>query len=101
VKTRLKPAAYLAHVRRADGSWPSGWAFARPSLLEARQILQQYPADTRLPHKLTTAAYGASEELRASALFIREWKVIQAQVIRIVPVVQQVLRTLAEAKNSA
>ena len=100
VKTRLKLAAYLAHVRRADGSWPSDWAFARLSLLEARQILQQYLTDARLSHKLTTAAYDASEELRASAPFVREWKVIQAQVMRIVPVVQQVLRTLAKAKNS-
>jgi hypothetical protein len=50
---------------------------------------------------LTTAAYDASEELRASAPFIKEWKATQTQVIRIVPVVQQVLDTLAEARNSA
>jgi hypothetical protein len=38
---------------------------------------------------------------RASAFFAKEWLLMQAQAMRIVPVVQQVLRTLAEAKNAA
>ena len=94
---RLRLAAYLAHVRRADGSWPSDWAFARLCLLEARRILN----DARLPHELTTQAYDASEELRTSAPFTREWVEVQERVIRIVPVMQQVLRTLSKSKNSA
>lgn len=100
MKARIKLAAYLAHVRRADGSWPSDWAFARLALLKARQVLQRHLTDARLPHELTTEAYEASEELRASAAF-EEWVVMQGRVIRIVPVVQQVLRTLEEATNSA
>lgn len=100
MKTRLKLATYLAHVRRADGSWPSDWAFARLCLLEARQILKRHLTDARLPHELTTEAYEASEELRASAPFAKEWKVMQGQVMRIVPVVQHVLHALAESKSA-
>ena len=100
MKTRLRLAAYLAHVRRADGSWPVDWTFARLAN-HARRVLHRYLTDVRLPHSLTSKAYAASEDLRASAPFATEWNVIQAQVIRVVPVVQRVLRTLAAAKNSA
>ena len=103
MRTRLqfKLATYLAHVQQADGSWPSDWALARLCLQEARQVLRQHLTDARLTHELTVAAYDASEELRASAPFAQEWLLMQAQVIRIVPVVQQVLRTLAKSKSSA
>ncbi len=96
----LRLAAYLAHVQRADGSWPSDWALARLCLLEARQVLRRHLTDARLPHELTIEAYDASEELRASAPFAKEWLLMQAPVVRIVPVVQQVLRTLARSKSS-
>lgn len=101
MKERLKLAAYLAHVRRADGSWPSDWAFAQLAILGARQVLHQYLTDARLPHKLTSKAYAASEDLRANSPLVAEWQVLQAQVIRVVPVVQRILRTLADLKDSA
>lgn len=101
MKTRLRLAAYLAHVRRVDGSWPVDWTFARLAINHARRVLHRHLTDVRLPHSLTSKAYAASEDLRASAPFATEWNVIQAQVIRVVPVVQRVLRTLAAAKNSA
>jgi hypothetical protein len=99
MQRRLKLAAYLAHVRRADGSWPVDWKFARLSLLEARKILQLYLTDARLPHDLTIKAYAASEDLRASILLATEWEPLQTQVIRVIPVVQRVLRTLAQLKK--
>ncbi|TVT39278.1 hypothetical protein FNT36_16605 [Hymenobacter setariae] len=56
-------------MRRANGSWPSDLAFDRLAFLGARHIFQQHLTDARLSHKLTTKAYDASEELRASAPF--------------------------------
>jgi hypothetical protein len=96
--SRVKLAAYLAHVRRADGSWPVDWTFARLSLREASHILHRYLTDARLPHELTIKAYVASEDLRASVPSALKWDQLQAQVIRVLPVVQRVLRTLAEVK---
>jgi hypothetical protein len=98
MQRRLKLAAYLAHVRRADGSWPVDWTFARLSLLEAHQVLRRYLTDARLPHDLTSKAYAASEDMRTSVPAATEWDELQAQVIRVIPVVQRVLRTLAELK---
>jgi hypothetical protein len=95
---RVRLAAYLAHVRRADGSWPTDWTFARLSLREASHVLHRYLTDARLPHDLTSKAYDASEDLRASVPAATEWDQLQAQVIRVIPVVQRVLRTLAEVK---
>jgi hypothetical protein len=97
---RVKLAAYLAHVRRADGSWPVDWAFARPALLEARHVLHHYLTDARLPHELTIKAYVASEDLRASGPASSQWDQLQAQVIRVLPVVHWVLRTLVEFKRA-
>jgi hypothetical protein len=94
MQRRLKLAAYLAHVRRADGSWPVDWTFARLSLL------RRYLTDARLPHDLTSEAYAASEDMRASVPAPTEWGQLQAQVIRVIPVVQRVLRTLAELKQA-
>ncbi|RZK24569.1 MAG: hypothetical protein EOO56_00795 [Hymenobacter sp.] len=98
---RLKLAAYLAHVRRADGSWPSDWTFARLAINEARQVLQHHLTDVRLPHALTIKAYAASEDIRASEPFATEWPPLQAQVVRVVPVVQRLLRTLAGFRDAA
>lgn len=97
---RIKLSAYLAHVRRADGSWPADWTFARLSLLEANHVLHRYLTDARLPHELTIKAYVASEDLRASVPPAVKWDQLQAQVIRVLPVVQRVLRTLAEGKQA-
>jgi hypothetical protein len=44
-------------------------------------------------------AYAASEDLRASILLATEWEPLQTQLIRVIPVVQRVLRTLAELKK--
>jgi hypothetical protein len=95
---RLKLAAYLAHVRRADGSWPTDWMFAQMALREARQVLHRYLTDVRLPHELTIKAYVASEDIRAPIATV--WQQLQAQVIRVIPIVQRVLRTLAEWKKA-
>jgi hypothetical protein len=100
MQRRLKLAAYLAHVRRADGSWPVDWTFARLALLEAGQVLHRYLTDVRLPHELTIRAYVASEDLRASGPAAMPWEQLQAQVIRVLPVVQRVLRTLAELRQA-
>jgi hypothetical protein len=97
---RVKLAAYLAHGRRVDGSWPVDWAFARPALVETRHVLHRYLTDARLPHELTINAYVASEDLRASGPASSQWEQLQAQVIRVLPVVQRVLRTLAELKKT-
>jgi hypothetical protein len=99
MQRRLKLAAYLAHVRQADGSWPVDWRFARLSLLEARQVLPLYLTAVRLPHYLAVKAYAASEDLRATTPPATEWKPLQTQVIRVLPVVQRILRTLAELKK--
>ena len=101
MKTRLQLAAYLAHVRRADGSWPTDWAFARLAIREARLVLHRHLTDAQLPHGLTVKAYAASEDLRPGEPTASDWEVLQAQVIRVVPVVQRVLRTLADLQNSA
>lgn len=101
MKTRLKLAAYLAHVRHADGSWPSDWAFAQLVITQVRQVLHQHLTNAELPHELTVKAYAASEDLRASVPLATEWPVLQEQVIRVVPVAQEILRTLADSKKSA
>lgn len=97
---RVKLAAYLAHVRRADGSWPTDWTYARLALNEARQVLQCHLTKAALPHALTIKAYAASEDLRASPSFATDWPAFQAQVIRVVPVVQRLLRTLDSLKKT-
>ena len=101
MRTHLKLIAYLAHVRRADGSWPSDWTYARLAINEARQVLRQYLTDARVPHHLTVKAYAASEDLRASQLYATDWLQIQAQVIRVVPIVQRLLRALASSRSAA
>ena len=93
---RIKLAAYLAHVRRADGSWPSDWTFAQLAIEGARQALHQHLTSAALPQALTIKAYAASEDLRANPPAATDWVALQAQVIRVVPVVQRLLRTLAE-----
>jgi hypothetical protein len=98
--SRVKLAAYLAHGRRADGSWPADWTFAGLSLREAGHVLHRYLTDARLPHELTIKAYVTSEDLRASRPSATKWDQLQAQVIRVLPVVQRVLRTLAELKKA-
>jgi hypothetical protein len=96
---RVKLAAYLAHVRRADGSWPSDWAFARLAIREASQVLHAHLTDARLSHQLTVKAYAASEELRTGLPLPIEWMALRTQVIQVVPVVQRLLRTLADLKK--
>jgi hypothetical protein len=98
MNNRLLLAAYLAHVRRADGSWPSDWTFARLAINQARRVLRQHLTDARLPHSLTIKAYAASEDLRASAPVATDWPKTQAQVVRVLPVVQRLLRTLADVE---
>ncbi|RZJ94924.1 MAG: hypothetical protein EOO60_01845 [Hymenobacter sp.] len=97
---RIKLAAYLAHVRRADGSWPTDWTFARLALTEARQVLHRHLTNAMLSHALTIKAYAASEELRAGPPFATDWQELQAQVVRVVPVVQRLLRTLAGKRDA-
>lgn len=101
MKARLKLAAYLAHVRRADGSWPTDWTYARLAINEARRVLHLHLTDARLSHTQTVKAYAASEDLRASPPFATDWPQLQAQVIRVVPVVQHLLRTLASPRDAA
>ena len=93
--TCIKLAAYLGQVRRADGSWPADWIVARLALDASRQLLHQHLTRAELPHALTIAAYAASEDLRASRFLDTDWQALQAQVIRVIPVVQRMLRTLA------
>lgn len=99
--TCIKLAAYLGHVRRADGSWPADWIVARLALDASRHLLHQHLTRAELPHALTIAAYAASEDLRANRLLDTDWEAFQAQVIRVVPVVQRLLRTLATTTKGA
>ena len=101
MERRVRLAAYLAHTRRADGSWVADWTVARLAVREARRVLRKHLTSALLPHDLTVAAYAASEELRTSALVTAEWELVQEQVLRVVPIVQRLLRTLADRKKTS
>jgi hypothetical protein len=92
---RVRLAAYLAHTRRADGSWTADWTVARLAGREARYLLRKHLAHAELSQELTVAVHAASEDLRASTLFTADWYDVQAQLLRVLPVVQKLLRTLA------
>ncbi|RZK32443.1 MAG: hypothetical protein EOO63_01370 [Hymenobacter sp.] len=96
---RIKLAAYLAHIRRADGSWLADWTVARLAVAEARQVLRKHLTNIWLPQDLTEAAHAASEDVRTFAAVTGDWKQVKGQVLRVVPVVQRILRTLADSKK--
>lgn len=96
---RVRVAAYLAHTRRADGSWVADWKVARLAVHEARWVLRRYVAHAGLSQELTEAAHAASEDVRTYAAVTADWAEVQAQVLRVLPVVQLLLRTLAAIKK--
>ena len=96
---RVRIAAYLAHTRRADGSWPADWLIARMAMTDARRVLRKHLADIKLPHELTAVAHAASEDARLYISVSANWQQVQSQVLRVLPVVQRVLRTLAESEH--
>jgi hypothetical protein len=97
---RVRLAAYLAHTRRADGSWVADWTVARLAVLAARQVLRQHLAHADFPQDLTEAAHAASEDVRQAASVTADWQQVQAQVVRVLPVVQRLLRTLDTLKKA-
>jgi hypothetical protein len=73
---------------------------ARLASREARYLLRKHLAHADLSQDLTVAVHAASEDLRASALFTTDWSDVQAQLLRVLPVVQKLLRTLASLKQA-
>jgi hypothetical protein len=98
---RVRLAAYLAHTRRADGSWLADWTVARLASREAHYVLRKHLAHAELPQKLTEAAHVASEDLRTNTLVTASWTAVQAQLLRVLPVVQRLLRTLADLEKAS
>ena len=73
---------------------------ARLAVLAASNTLRQYLAHANLPQELTEAAHAASEDVRRAASVTANWQQVQAQVLRVIPVVQRLLHTLATLKKT-
>ena len=101
MEERVLLAACLAHIKRADGSQAKDWSIAQTAWRASSEILKKYQAHSDLPDGLTEAAFAASEDLRTSAASGYNWPAAQAQAERVLPVVQQVLYTVATLPDTA
>lgn len=94
MEERVLLAACLAHLKRADGSLEKDWSIAQIAWRGAHDLLKKNLAHAQLPDQLTELAFAASEDLRASSPGSLDWPATQAQAVRVLPVVMQLLYVL-------